>query len=278
MNFTGIAADVSPSSGYKQREKIGKALRTRATAILAALKVYNKAAAALHPPARHLDFQDLLDMAASGEFELLGHPDSSLEGKVWLSPARREAGRLYFRIKRAEEEIYRLNVEIRRLVTFMLDEDQGYLDAVLAAKEQGEELFASELERIHVQVASRSKEIARSLKNTSRLKGFTGSIFPGFSGLETRHVDWSTAPLPPWASIELGFIQITSVPNSEEASAASIRSSDITNPAGTQTIAPGSDMPGENSVDEVYETGDVEYGANANSDLIDVMDSFSLLE
>jgi len=220
-------------------------------------------------------------MAASGEFELLGHPDSSLEGKAWVSPARREAGRLYFRIKRAEEEIYRLNVEIQRLVTFMFDEDLAYLDAALAAKEQGEELFASELERIHVEVASRSQEIARSLKNTSRLQGFTGSIFPGFSGLQTKHVDWSTAPLPPWASIELGFIQITSVPNSEEASAALLRSSDLANPAGTalsQTIAPGSDMLGKSSVDEVDGTGDVEYGANANSDLIDVMDTMSLLE
>jgi len=211
----------------------------------------------------------------------LGHPDSSLEGKAWVSPARQEASRLYFRIKRVEEEIYCLNVEIQQLVTFMFDEDLAYLDAALAAKEQGEELFASELKHIHVEVASRSQEIARSLKNTSRLQGFTGSIFPGFLGLQTKHVDWSTAPLPPWALIELGFIQITSVPNSEEASAALLCSSDLANPAGTalsQTIAPGSDMLGKSSVDKVDGTGDVEYGANANSNLIDVMDTLSLLE
>ena len=221
-------------------------------------------------------------MAASGEFELLGHTESSLEGKAWLSPARREAGRLYFRVKRAEEEIYRLNIEIQRLVTFMFDDDHAYLDAVALAKEQGDYLFASELERLHIQVASHSQQIAQGLKNASNLQGFTGSLFPGFSILQTRHIDWSTAPLPSWASIELGFIQVTSSPNSELGPAATFRhSSDLPVSAGalSQTVPPRSEMVSdENTLDEVDETGDADYGANSNSDLIDVMDGLSILE
>ncbi|TRM55359.1 hypothetical protein BD626DRAFT_418394 [Schizophyllum amplum] len=52
--------------GYKQRRKIGQALRTRAQAIKNAIDEYNKTAKLMRPPRRSVTWNDVLDMAASG--------------------------------------------------------------------------------------------------------------------------------------------------------------------------------------------------------------------
>ncbi|KAJ7436679.1 hypothetical protein B0H11DRAFT_1754595, partial [Mycena galericulata] len=48
----------------------------------------------------------------------------------WTDPARREAGRLYFGIKRSKEEIQRRNVEITRIITFTIDEHVDFYKAM----------------------------------------------------------------------------------------------------------------------------------------------------
>ncbi|KZT31065.1 hypothetical protein SISSUDRAFT_959704, partial [Sistotremastrum suecicum HHB10207 ss-3] len=44
-------------------------------------------------------------------------------GKPWTRPVAREGSRLYFKLLRAHEEVHRLNIEYRRLKTFMVKED-----------------------------------------------------------------------------------------------------------------------------------------------------------
>lgn len=119
-------------AGYKLREKIGKALRTRAEAIRKALDEYNKQAPRLDPPRPKLQWTQLVAMTSLGEFDLLRDARCDVRQFAWAHPSHREATRLHFNVKRAREETYRCNVEIRRLVTFLYDAHVDYCLAISA--------------------------------------------------------------------------------------------------------------------------------------------------
>ena len=192
-------------SGYKLREKIGKALKTRAHAIRRALNTYNTAAAQLNPPRESLTWAKLMDTSTLAEFDLLRDSRQDIREQLWTHPARREAMNLYFGIKRAKEEILRLNVEIRRLVTFMIDDHRDYHRAISALNSVDPGL-AGELsyqlkhrDRIHTQIAQR-------LHQTSRLKGFTGTLLPGTrEGSDRTFQD--ERRLPQWVEDVFGLVE-----------------------------------------------------------------------
>ncbi|KAJ6623200.1 hypothetical protein B0H10DRAFT_1786918 [Mycena sp. CBHHK59/15] len=117
-------------SGYKLREKISKALRTQAEAIRRALQTYNEAAVALNPPRERLTWMDIISKTSLAEFDLLRDTRMDIHDQPWTHPARREAMVLYFGIKRAKEEIQRLNIEICRLITSMYDQHVDYHRAI----------------------------------------------------------------------------------------------------------------------------------------------------
>ncbi|KAJ7936673.1 hypothetical protein B0H13DRAFT_1589410 [Mycena leptocephala] len=108
-------------SAYKLRDKIGKALKTRTEAIHRALVEYNGAAAMLNSPRDPLVWARVIETVSLAEFDLLRDTHTDIRRLPWTQPARREAGLLYFGIKRANEEIQRLNVEITRIITFAVD-------------------------------------------------------------------------------------------------------------------------------------------------------------
>ncbi|KAJ7206977.1 hypothetical protein C8J57DRAFT_1099457, partial [Mycena rebaudengoi] len=116
--------------GYKMRDQIGKALKTRAEAIRRALQAYNDAAGALNPPREHMTWAEVIHTTSLAEFDLLRDTRQDVRKLAWTQPARREAAVLYFGIKSAKEEILRLNVEIRRLITHMVDEHVDYYRAI----------------------------------------------------------------------------------------------------------------------------------------------------
>ena len=74
-------------------------------------------------------------MATLAEFDLLRNARLDIRRLPWTQPHHREAMNLYFGIKRAKEEIMRLNVEIRRLITFMIDEHVDYQAAADAIQQ-----------------------------------------------------------------------------------------------------------------------------------------------
>ncbi|KAJ7124574.1 hypothetical protein C8R43DRAFT_859400, partial [Mycena crocata] len=96
----------------------------------------------------------------------------------WASPTRREARRLYFGIKRAKEEIRRLNVEIHRLVTFMIDDHVDYSIAIEACKLSDPHL-THELTHQLISRTQINGAIIERLVKTSQLPGFSGTLFPG---------------------------------------------------------------------------------------------------
>ena len=85
--------------GYKLREKISKALRTRSSAIKTALQQYNDAAAKLNPPRDPLTWSTVLKAATVADFDLLHDTRTDIRSLPWTEPSRREATSYYFGIK-----------------------------------------------------------------------------------------------------------------------------------------------------------------------------------
>ena len=109
-------------TGYKLRRQIGKALQRRSEAIRNALNRYNVQAAKLTPPRPPLSWKEIVDYSFLAEFDLLRHSREDIRHQPWVQVARREATVKYFKLCRAQEEVVRLNIEIRRLRTSIHDE------------------------------------------------------------------------------------------------------------------------------------------------------------
>ncbi|KAJ6568722.1 hypothetical protein B0H19DRAFT_1065531 [Mycena capillaripes] len=202
---------------YKMREKIGQALRTRAEAIRAALVKYNLAAGQLNPPRAPFTWAAVIDTVTLADFDLLRDTRTDIRKLPWAQPANREAMVLYFGIKRAKEEIRRLNVEIVRLISFMVDDHVDYIHAirnhVMVAL-----TLASELSRQWQHRTRVNTSIAVKLIKASRLVGFSGSLFP--ANREGRNTTINeNETLPSWATTYMGLTRQTveyEEPDSEE--------------------------------------------------------------
>ena len=185
--------------GYKLREKISKALKARAEAIKKALARYNKCAAALNPPRPELTWEEIVKMASLAEFDLLREARTDIRAQAWANRKNREAMNIHFEVKCAEEEIARLNVEIRHTLTSMLDEHCDYYEAI-SRHITSDPALAYELstrwiylDRIHARVAAR-------LRQTAMLPGFSGMLTSGLRSGRSHTQERSSIPLPTWAS------------------------------------------------------------------------------
>ncbi|KAJ7640652.1 hypothetical protein B0H17DRAFT_1163952 [Mycena rosella] len=109
-------------TGYKLRKHITKTLQVRSKTICAALGRYNAAAAALTPKRRSLTWPEVIEYVFLSDFDILRDPTGNADLREWATPAARQLMDSFFRLERAKEEIPRLNIEIRRLVTYIRDE------------------------------------------------------------------------------------------------------------------------------------------------------------
>ncbi|KAL0057440.1 hypothetical protein AAF712_015921 [Marasmius tenuissimus] len=132
-------------TSYKQCEKITQALHARAKAIQKALDEYYETASAMNPPRPRLDWKDILEMVTLADFNLLKDTHLDLTNVAWAQPLNRESIWLYFGLKGACEEITRLNVEIRHLISFMINNYADHFHAFEQAIEQGNDQLAMEL-------------------------------------------------------------------------------------------------------------------------------------
>ena len=191
--------------GYKLREKISKALRTRSGAIKTALQQYNDAAAKLNPPRDPLTWSTVLEAATVADFDLLRDTRTDIRSLPWTEPSRREATTYYFGIKRAREEIVRLNVEITRLLTFMFDTHIDYYRAVQHYIIQDPPLARSLAQQWQYQDRINESVVCK-LVQASQLRGFTGKLSIG-SRIGRDASLRSGIPPPNWVSL----IQSTSM-------------------------------------------------------------------
>ncbi|KAJ7291871.1 hypothetical protein C8J57DRAFT_1492338 [Mycena rebaudengoi] len=191
--------------GYKMREKISKALRTRAEAIRTALNKYNIAASQLNPPRPRLSWAAVIETVALAEFDLLRDTRSDIRQLAWAQPANREASVLYFGIKGAKEEIRRLNVEIVHLITFMVDDHVDYVHAIRNTVMTDPDL-SHEISQQWIHRSRINESIALRLVHASCLRGFSGSLFPGIHVARDPSLN-GDVELPGWATKYLGLIK-----------------------------------------------------------------------
>jgi hypothetical protein len=105
------------------RKHIGRAIARRSAAVHTALNNYNALAPLQQPPQPILEYNAVATYGWLGEFELLKESRHDVLHKPWANSANREVAAKFYKIVCAREELVRLNVEIRRLQTWLDDED-----------------------------------------------------------------------------------------------------------------------------------------------------------
>jgi hypothetical protein len=164
------------SLAYNQREKINQALKNRSDAIHTSLDKYNKAAKALN--CDQLTMSEVTKMTSIADFHLLGETRDDIRNARWTRHDAREATQLYFRVKRACEEVERLNVEMKHQITYMIEEHTLYSQVCARIRKQNTYLVAYlDKERKHRDEIF--AHVTTHLLKTSRLQGFMGSLAAG---------------------------------------------------------------------------------------------------
>lgn len=157
--------------GYKQRTKISTGLKKRSRAVNTVLNEYNKQAEYLGRPV--LDFREVVEYSFLSDFELLHSTGNDITQRPWADPLIRNAMISWMKIERAKEEITRLNVEARRLKT--------YIQGSSAARQcsikhlcQTNPALAAELQQRHNTQSPINTLLLRDLHKMESLPGFSG--------------------------------------------------------------------------------------------------------
>ncbi len=186
--------------GYRLRDKIGRSLKTRSDAIATALRNYNQAAAILNPPRPPLTWASVVQATSLSDFDLLRDSRTDIRSQPWTEASRREAMNLYFGIKRAHEEIARLNVEIKRLLTFMVDDHVDFYHAV-GRTVMEDPFLAAELSREYERRNEIHFQLARRLGQVGQLGGFTGTLDLGKRVGRDSQLEDVSIPEPAWVRV-----------------------------------------------------------------------------
>ncbi|KAG6847569.1 hypothetical protein H0H93_007343 [Arthromyces matolae] len=163
-------------TGYKLRKHIAAALKTRSQAIRTALDNYNAAAAAFSPPRAILSWDVVVE-------------SNPVRERPWAKPAARLVMDEHFKIQRAHEEIQRLNIEIRRFITYMKDEE-AFLETRQDATLESDPRIAHQIWMHRRRLLLVNEQHRRRIFKLSKLNGFTGCLVPG-TGVESA---MTTAP------------------------------------------------------------------------------------
>ncbi|KAF8331785.1 hypothetical protein F5887DRAFT_1063958 [Amanita rubescens] len=162
---------------YKLQRHIAKSLQSRSHAIKKALDKYNEAAAA-HPPAPALTWEQVVDYAFLSDFDLLRDARQDVREKPWACPLNRVLRDQYFKVERAQEEIKRLDVEIRRVITYIVDETE-FLCAKEAILAKSNPIFAHQISVYRMERGRANALHVQRFEKLAKNPRFTGNITPG---------------------------------------------------------------------------------------------------
>jgi hypothetical protein len=127
-------------------------------------------------------YNEVIDMAFLAQFDLLQHSRSGLDVRKapWADPATRVLTDKYFELQRAKEEISRLNVEWRRLTTWISDEGKLYKRALELLSTEGSDTHLLDAVQRHWKRTRRIHYInSKWLTRTQNLSTFSASLTPG---------------------------------------------------------------------------------------------------
>ncbi|KAJ7812236.1 hypothetical protein B0H14DRAFT_2275580, partial [Mycena olivaceomarginata] len=106
-------------TGYKMRKHIAKALQARSKPVKNPLTATTRPPSYSSPPMPRLTWEQVVEYVFLADFDILRDTRPDVQSKPWTRPAYRLAMDHYFKILCAREEIKRLNIEIRRVVTWI---------------------------------------------------------------------------------------------------------------------------------------------------------------
>ncbi|KAF8181741.1 hypothetical protein K438DRAFT_2169043 [Mycena galopus ATCC 62051] len=175
-------------TGYKMRTHIAKSLQARSKAIRGAIDRYNTVASSMDPPMPCLSWDEVVNYCFLAEFDILRNTRDSIRSKPWTRQNYRVAMDSYFKILRAREEIKRLNIEIKRVVTWINDEDL-FLRKKEDEYRELDPALAVQISRYRLRRARSDTNHMHRFWALAKLPGFTGSVSPGVSieQKEARH-------------------------------------------------------------------------------------------
>ncbi|KAJ7190380.1 hypothetical protein GGX14DRAFT_382252 [Mycena pura] len=166
-------------TGYAMRKHMAQALSTRSQAIKTSLEKYNAAAAALEIPRPPLTWEEVVDYVFLSDFDLLRDTNRvDPADRPWGEPGARLATNNFNKICRGREEIKRLNIEIRRHITKMRDEDIS-LQKKIEETSITHPAISHQIS-IHHEECTRFNHIHMERYRSLALEaGFTGTLRPG---------------------------------------------------------------------------------------------------
>ncbi|KAJ7238094.1 hypothetical protein B0H12DRAFT_1025997, partial [Mycena haematopus] len=173
----------------------GTSLQARSKAVKTALERYNAAAAAMVPPRTALSWEQIVEYAFLADFDLLREGREDIRSELWAQAAGRAAMDQHFKLLRADEEIARLNLEIPRLVTHMVDEEAFLVHHERRLRDDGDAALAYQVALHRMQRGRFNAVHMDRLVKLSKEPGFTASLSPGVSVSKERRV-----PAPPATS------------------------------------------------------------------------------
>jgi hypothetical protein len=114
---------------------------------------------------------------------------------MWATPAGRQALDLHFKLLRAAEERIRLNVEIKRLATWMKEEKDFLVHHEQRLAAAGDEVMALQMRKYRMLKGRFFGLHRQRLERLQRVSGFTGSIDPGVGVCKIRRAVLTGIPL-----------------------------------------------------------------------------------
>ncbi|KAK7457914.1 hypothetical protein VKT23_010261 [Stygiomarasmius scandens] len=158
-------------TGYKMRQHIGAAMKNRSETIRKALDEYNAAAALLNPPRPGMEWKDIVGYSYLSEFDFLRDTRTDVRQKPWAKPALRQLMTQAFKLLCSEEELCRLHVEVKRLLTYM-KEEEAYLNEMQRRIHVTDPALSFQL-YLHSNERGRFNDLHRMrLRNITKLRGF----------------------------------------------------------------------------------------------------------
>ncbi|KAJ7334637.1 hypothetical protein DFH08DRAFT_813710 [Mycena albidolilacea] len=134
------------------------ALQARSKAVRNIINRYNAAVIVMETPMAQFTWEQVVEYTFLADFDILRDTCAEVQAKPWTRPSYHLTMDTYFKIQWAREEIQRLNIEIRRLITWICDEDSE----VASVDSWG-------FDDIHMQ----------RFYKLAKVKGFTGNLRPG---------------------------------------------------------------------------------------------------
>ncbi|KAF7372625.1 hypothetical protein MVEN_00125600 [Mycena venus] len=168
-------------TGYKLCKHIVKSLQAWSKAVKTTIARYNEVAEAMMPPKPMLEWEEVIEYTFLADFDLLREGREDIRGEPWAQPAGRAAMDQHYKLLRTNEEIRRLNVEIRCFVTYMRDEEAFLSCEEGCLEEEGRPEIAHQVRLVRMEHAHFTVLHTSHLLKLSKVPGCTADIVPGTS-------------------------------------------------------------------------------------------------